>query len=89
MQQLPNLVLGLAGGKAESVVQIAPLTPEGSLRRTQCIGEMLVALGQEVGHASPAFLGVQLLRANHIKVPYRTQKKVSNQCFFSCSTGED
>lgn len=74
LQVLPGIVLALSSGKGEKVVRVS----DEMECRVRFVAEILMALSQETGHASTAFLGIQLLRANKLDVPYRVQKSLTN-----------
>ncbi|CUG88409.1 Hypothetical protein, putative [Bodo saltans] len=76
LQQLPSIALSLCNGRAEAWAPTGFGNDEE--KRLHFVAELLVALGQEIGNSSPAFLGIQLLRANNVEVPYRTQKALTN-----------
>lgn len=81
LQQLPCIALSLSNGRAEAWAPTGFNTTPGAPaeeRHLHFVAEMLVALGQETGNSTPAFLGIQLLRANNVEVPYRTQKALTN-----------
>lgn len=74
LQQLPSIALSFCNGRADSW---AP-TQLTEVSRLHFVAELFVALGQETGNSAPAFLGIQLLRANNVEVPYRIQKALTN-----------
>jgi hypothetical protein len=76
LQQLPSIALSLCNGRAEAWAPTGFGSDEE--KRLHFVAELLVALGQETGNSTPAFLGIQLLRANNVEVPYRTQKALTN-----------
>ncbi|EKF39761.1 hypothetical protein MOQ_000007 [Trypanosoma cruzi marinkellei] len=81
LEILPGLVLGLANGRAPTALGL----PADSQRaRATMVADLFLGVGQETGNTDLAYLGIQLLRANDIPVPFPKQKQLTN--VFSANT---
>ncbi|EAN83281.1 hypothetical protein C3747_90g165 [Trypanosoma cruzi] len=81
LEILPGLILGLANGRAPTALGF----PTDSQRaRAIMVADLFLGVGQETGNTDLAYLGIQLLRANDIPVPFPKQKQLTN--VFSAAT---
>ncbi|RNF19286.1 uncharacterized protein Tco025E_04221 [Trypanosoma conorhini] len=81
LEILPGLILGLANGRAP----VALGFPTDNQRaRATIAADLFLGVGQETGNTDLAYLGIQLLRANDIPVPFPKQKQLTN--VFSAAT---
>nr|CCC90684.1 unnamed protein product [Trypanosoma congolense IL3000] len=95
---LPGLILGLANGRAPPELGFPEATgssasnssgakggaEEAQRRRAIMAADLFLGVGQETGNTDFAYLGIQLLRANDIPVPFPKQKQLTN--VFSAAT---
>ncbi|ESL06497.1 hypothetical protein TRSC58_05828 [Trypanosoma rangeli SC58] len=81
LEVLPGLILGLANGRAPAALKF--LTDNQRARATMA-ADLFLGVGQETGNTDLAYLGIQLLRANDIAVPFPKQKQLTN--VFSAAT---
>ncbi|ORC89951.1 uncharacterized protein TM35_000102190 [Trypanosoma theileri] len=72
---LPGLVLGLANGRAPPALGLHPTDQRA---RAVATADLFLSAGQETGNTDLAYLGIQLLRANDIPVPFPKQKQLTN-----------
>ncbi|KAH9584261.1 hypothetical protein LSM04_005874 [Trypanosoma melophagium] len=72
---LPGLVLALANGRAPPALGLHPTDQRA---RAVATADLFLSAGQETGNTDLAYLGIQLLRANDIPVPFLKQKQLTN-----------
>ncbi|RHW72372.1 hypothetical protein DPX39_050045100 [Trypanosoma brucei equiperdum] len=95
---LPGLILGLANGRAppelgfpeaagaaaSTSTALKGAAEELQRKRATMAADLFLGVGQETGNTDFAYLGIQLLRANDIAVPFPKQKQLTN--VFSAAT---
>ncbi|CCW64981.1 unnamed protein product, partial [Phytomonas sp. EM1] len=74
---LPGLTLALANGRAPRSFGL-PTAPTAQVERVLIVAELYLSAAQETGDVDLAFLGLQLLRANHLQPHFGFQKQLTN-----------